>query len=65
MHIIITIKNNQRRKNKNKSHKQYRYPIKQESSNNRSTIQRNNISINKINQIIHNKKYTPKTAKST
>jgi hypothetical protein len=54
-HIIITIKYNQRGNNKNKPYKQERDSIKQKSYNNRSSTQRNNISINKINHIIYNK----------
>jgi acyl-CoA hydrolase len=45
-------------------HKQQRNPIKLKSYNNRSTIQSNNIPINKINQIIYNKTYTQKNNKT-
>jgi hypothetical protein len=59
------MQNNQRRNNENKPHKQQRHPIKQQSSNTRSPVQSNNIPVNKINQIISNKMYTPKAKKST
>jgi len=61
--MIITLTNNRRRNNKNKHYKQQRHSIEQESHNIRFTIQSINIPINIINQITHNKIYTPKTTK--
>jgi hypothetical protein len=48
-----------------KCHKQQRHSIKEKGHNNRSPIHSNDISINKIDQIVYDKINTPKTTKST
>jgi hypothetical protein len=50
--------------NKNKGYKQG-HSIKQERHNSRSTFHSNNIPIDKINQITHNKMYAPQETKPT